>query len=420
MASLGKSIDLYLMDGIATGRWQATLSNWNCIAYKIPRGDLKNCDDLPELNSPGVYFLFGRDDESAQQFVYVGEGDDVLKRILQAHTFEKDGSYWTEVVILVTPDGSLDKAKIKYLENRFHRIVIETKRYLVKNGNTPPQSPVQKKIRDMLEEFIMNTQLIMPALGHRVFEPQPSADPENGDEDELLYFSRNHGKGGQATGKVADDGFWVLRGSYIFPKAADYIPIGVAKAREKYKDFIDNEGILQRDISFGSPSYAASFVCGKNCNGLVEWKNMAGTTLKELNDDGTMPMKKTSNKRSGKTTQISKGSEDDGSTIPSGATLLHLMSKNVVAHGYVNEKEFVVLKGSKMGPSSQKSCADWTLELRKSLVNSGKVKDFVFTENVQFSSPSTAATVIVGRSANGLVMWKNDEGKTIKELQSKY
>ena len=142
--------------------------------------------------------------------------------------------------------------------------------------------------------------------------------------------------------------------------------------------------------------------------------------MKELNDDGTMPMKKTSNKRSGKTTQISKGSEDDGSTIPSGATLLHLMSKNVVAHGYVNEKEFVVLKGSKMGPSSQKSCADWTLELRKSLVNSGKVKDFVFTENVQFSSPSTAATVIVGRSANGLVMWKNDEGKTIKELQSKY
>ena len=173
---------------------------------------MKNCDDLPELRAPGVYFLFGRDDESGQQFVYVGEGDDVLKRILQAHTFEKDGSYWTEAVILVTPDGSLDKAKIKYLENRFHRIVVETNRYIVKNGNTPPQSPVQKKIRDMLEEFIMNTQLIMPALGHKVFEPQPSADQYSVDEDELLYFSRNHGKGGQDTGKVADDGCWVLEG----------------------------------------------------------------------------------------------------------------------------------------------------------------------------------------------------------------
>ena len=59
MASLGKSIDLYLMDGTASGRWQATLSNWNCVSYKIPRGDLKNCNDLPELHAPGVYFYLG-------------------------------------------------------------------------------------------------------------------------------------------------------------------------------------------------------------------------------------------------------------------------------------------------------------------------------------------------------------------------
>ena len=52
MSSLGKSINLYLMDGSASGRWQAMLSNWNGIAYKIPRGNLKDCGDLPELNTP--------------------------------------------------------------------------------------------------------------------------------------------------------------------------------------------------------------------------------------------------------------------------------------------------------------------------------------------------------------------------------
>ena len=52
MSSLGKSINLYLMDGSASGRWQAILSNWNGIAYKIPRGNLKDCGDLPELNTP--------------------------------------------------------------------------------------------------------------------------------------------------------------------------------------------------------------------------------------------------------------------------------------------------------------------------------------------------------------------------------
>lgn len=57
MSSLGKSINLYLMDGSASERWQANLSNWNGVAYKIPRGKLKECNDLSDLKAPGVYFL---------------------------------------------------------------------------------------------------------------------------------------------------------------------------------------------------------------------------------------------------------------------------------------------------------------------------------------------------------------------------
>ena len=47
-----------------------------------------------------------------------------------------------------------------------------------------------KKIRDLLEEFIINAQLVMPALGHKVFEPQPSRDTDTniGDDQELLYL----------------------------------------------------------------------------------------------------------------------------------------------------------------------------------------------------------------------------------------
>ena len=174
----------------------------------------------------------------------------------------------------------------------------------------------------MLEEFIMNTQLIMPALGHKVFEPQPSADQDSADENELLYFSRNHGKGGQAIGKVDDDGFWVLKGSYIFPSVANYVPTGITKARERYADLIDSQGILQKDISFGSPSYASSFVCGKNSNGLIEWKNKDGITLKELNGDAPSPLKKTTKKNTVKTTitkTVEGKPEDNELTIPQGS-----------------------------------------------------------------------------------------------------
>ena len=191
----------------------------------------------------------------------------------------------------MTPDNTLDKGKIKYLENRFHGIISNAKQYIVKNTNTPTQSQLPKKTRDLLEEFIMNTQIVMPALGHKALEPQPSHD--NGEKQEdLLYFSRSHGKGGKATGKLEDDGFWVLKGSYIYPETADYLPAGVKKAREQHAAIINKDGILQEDISFGSPSYASSFVCGKNSNGLIEWKNADGVPLKEITKDAPPAKKK--------------------------------------------------------------------------------------------------------------------------------
>ena len=48
------------------------MSNWNGVAYKIPRGALKDCGDLPESNAPGVYFLFGKEDDTGKQFIYLG------------------------------------------------------------------------------------------------------------------------------------------------------------------------------------------------------------------------------------------------------------------------------------------------------------------------------------------------------------
>lgn len=39
------------------------------------------------------------------------------------------------------------------------------------------------------------------------------------------------------------------------------------------------------------------------------------------------------------------------------------------------------------------------------------------TQDYSFSSPSTAAAVVLGRSANGRVEWKAEDGRTLKELQ---
>jgi hypothetical protein len=41
----------------------------------------------------------------------------------------------------------------------------------------------------------------------------------------------------------------------------------------------------------------------------------------------------------------------------------------------------------------------------------------VFTRDHLFSSPSTAAMAVMGRSANGWVEWKTASGKTLDEVK---
>jgi Domain of unknown function (DUF4357) len=41
----------------------------------------------------------------------------------------------------------------------------------------------------------------------------------------------------------------------------------------------------------------------------------------------------------------------------------------------------------------------------------------IFTQDYRFSSPSTAAGVLVGGASNGRRAWKNQSGQTLKKLQ---
>lgn len=75
----GKSIRLFLIEGIADGRWMCELSNWTGKAYKIPRNCVKESSDREELKNTGIYFLFGKSDETDTYRVYIGEAENIWK-----------------------------------------------------------------------------------------------------------------------------------------------------------------------------------------------------------------------------------------------------------------------------------------------------------------------------------------------------
>ena len=61
------------MDGDVNGRIKCTLANWTGLAFKIPRTSLDMCKDRDELKQTGVYFLFGKDDQTDKNVVYIGQ-----------------------------------------------------------------------------------------------------------------------------------------------------------------------------------------------------------------------------------------------------------------------------------------------------------------------------------------------------------
>ena len=61
------------------------------------------------------------------------------------------------------------------------------------------------------------------------------------------------------------------------------------------------------------------------------------------------------------------------------------------------------------------------LAKRQELIELGvlvqKGSDLEFTQDYAFCSPSTAASVVLGRNANGRVEWKDEQGRALKALQ---
>lgn len=76
---------------------------------------------------------------------------------------------------------------------------------------------------------------------------------------------------------------------------------------------------------------------------------------------------------------------------------------------------FVVLKGSKIAPSSG---ADDTISPgNRKKREECKVIDNILQEDVLFTSPSSAAEFVTGKSCNGWVSWKTKDGKTLHDLE---
>lgn len=115
------------------------------------------------------------------------------------------------------------------------------------------------------------------------------------------------------------------------------------------------------------------------------------------------------------------------SVTPEGKSEKQLLTceiKGLTASGRLTPAGLVVLEGSQAVLKERASAKNYpyVLATRKKLIEEGTLSEngdhFLFTQDVEFSSPSAAATVVHGGSANGLISWKDADGRTLKELEA--
>ncbi len=280
--NFGKTIELFWVNGTAEGIITAELSNWNGKGIKVPRTEIISCQ-REDVCEPGVYFLLCQEDDGTDS-VYIGEAENIRDRLLQHlrdYQSGKEKYYWNTAVIFVGRD--LNKALIRYLENRLVEIATANARYRILTKNTYKNTVIKESQAASMDEFIENIKVLINAMGYKILESVPTAT-----ETTEYLFCKSGSPGGGASGKgfISAGGFTVVEGSRVSEHLAKSFESG-AKSYYDLRKKLESDGIIQegrfvKSYEFNAPSAASSVILGRSSNGKIDWKTQDGKKLNEL------------------------------------------------------------------------------------------------------------------------------------------
>jgi hypothetical protein len=299
--SYGKTIKIFLPSGKTDEVKIASIANSTVQATLIPRNILNEIENYEEISSTGIYFLFDNDSN-----VYVGESENVRERIKQHNKDEKKD--WWNVLITINVNSlnsPLTKAHVKYLEGLAYEKIREANRFILEQTVPASVKLSRNDIADMMHVF-EDIKILISTLGFLLFEKirkSESTSTENKDESIAKNVFYLKSKEADASGEYTNEGFIIYKNSKIVKQPNENWNKRKLKGKpdEGYFRFINklivdrkklleenkieesgNFYLLKEDISFNSPSGAASFVAFDGYNGWYYWQTKDGKTLDEI------------------------------------------------------------------------------------------------------------------------------------------
>ncbi|GHE87434.1 hypothetical protein GCM10016455_04180 [Aliiroseovarius zhejiangensis] len=275
----GRSVRLFLAEGTPTGVVTAEIVNWTGHVLAAPRTKLDVALRREELKRTGIYILFGSPLDTTLPSVYVGEGDDISKR-LYSHSIDDKKDFWDRFVAITNKDMNLTKAHVKYLEGRLITLLKTAKKSRVTNRTDPEFDRLPEADISDMEAFLEEIQLVLPVIGVDFFRKAGQKNSKLEDEPRktspefVLYHAK---KGINAFASEIDGEFILKAGSTgdlnesISFKNASAERRKQVLASGRAEKIENNRFRLTDDVAFSSPSGAAVFLFGTARNGRTDW-----------------------------------------------------------------------------------------------------------------------------------------------------
>lgn len=287
--AVGRSLELYYIDGRPDGMVTAELFNWTGHVLLFPRTQLSAALARNEASYAGVYLLLG--DENGEPFAYIGEGEDIGARIRE-HDVRKE--WWTSAVLVTASANKLNKAHVRYLEARLiaHAKAI---RHTPLDNMTAPVLPILSEADvAKMEAFLENLLIVLPAVRvdmfiQRVRPPRletapvgPTGVSVSEPHSDLIRFVLETPKHGIRAHAVMIEGEFVVEAGSLGRREwagidhHTYAPLYNELRRSGVLVDQGEHCVFTQNYAFRSPSAAAAVVNGRISNGQVEWRTVDG------------------------------------------------------------------------------------------------------------------------------------------------
>lgn len=246
-------------------------SSSSIYAYTIPRTMIDEAKKMGKLKNPALYYLIYEEENSLTQ-IYIGQTRGGLDRLTE-HNRSKD--FWNKAILFLSDDDHFNPTIILGLEKIAIEKAIDSKRVIVLNKQEQ-KVVINEWAACDIDHYYEEIEFLLSTMGYNFTT----------EIEEVKNIVTLDKRNITARGIYWGEKFEVLEGSEIrMDKASNLASYNVLRnslMAESDIKIIDGKYILQKTITFKTPSGASDFLLGGSNNGWTQWKNKDGKSLDEI------------------------------------------------------------------------------------------------------------------------------------------